>query len=476
MIVSNIKIRKITRIALLLSDIISVLMPAFLIYTFSDNLDGHANLRIKTIVGVVFFAISILVCSQTLYEQYSVRRSFYDEIKELSQIFIFNGLTSLAALFVFELSTEKSKHIYFLVAVFGILPLLRQFTRVVLNFFGLWKLHCIILSPQSEFKYVKAAIESQFNLGMTARRSSLETWMLTRLIRDAETSNSNNLADIKKEIHNYHSKIGDPHIVVFAHRKNALFIPKIIELIMFCDLPHSLISDVGGASLLGMRISHLFRWELLLITPQNNIGRISYRFIKRSTDLFLSIILILFLSIPMLIVYLIIKIDGGPGLFLHERVGTGGTKFKCLKFRTMQKNSDEILEKYFKDYPNSINEWNKHHKLKNDPRVTRFGKFLRRSSLDELPQLFNVLIGNMSLVGPRPIIQDEVSKYGKNIEMYYKVRPGMTGLWQISGRSNTSYDFRVSMDIWYIKNWSIWYDAGIILKTVAVVVSKVGAR
>lgn len=141
----------------------------------------------------------------------------------------------------------------------------------------------------------------------------------------------------------------------------------------------------------------------------------------------------------------------------------------------MQINSDLLLKNYINDNAVAAKEWRETRKITNDPRVTWIGGYLRKTSLDELPQLFNVILGEMSLVGPRPIVQEEIEKYSQDIDMYYKVRPGITGLWQISGRSKISYEYRVALDMWYIKNWSLLYDFGILLKTVRIVLSKNGA-
>jgi Undecaprenyl-phosphate galactose phosphotransferase WbaP len=472
---NNSKIKKISRIFIIVSDVLAVTLPASLIYTFSDiNYNTH-HFRTMTLIGILAFVASILFWSQTLYEQYTVRRSFYDEFKELLQIYLFNGLAALSALFIFDLSTEREKHIIFLTSVFILMPLLRYSVRFLLDKINLWRIDSLIFCPHSEFQYAKAAIESQFNLGMHIRHSRLENRLVIKLINEIEFTEGDKYGLIQKKIIEFHKKIGSPHIIVFSHRKNANYVPKIIELITLCGLPYSIIPDIGGASLLGMRVSHFFRWELLLITPQNNLDRISYRLLKRILDIILSSIFILIMSIPMLIIYLIVRRDGGPGIFAHKRLGFRGEKFQCYKFRSMKVDSERLLAELLRNEPHVEKEWKENHKLANDPRTTRIGKFLRETSLDELPQLFNVLIGNMSLVGPRPIVESEVPKYSKSIELYYKVRPGLTGLWQISGRSNTSYDYRVSLDIWYIKNWSVWYDIGILIKTIGIVLMKKGA-
>ncbi|RVS29652.1 UDP-phosphate galactose phosphotransferase, partial [Klebsiella pneumoniae] len=170
-----------------------------------------------------------------------------------------------------------------------------------------------------------------------------------------------------------------------------------------------------------------------------------------------------------------VKKDGGPAIYGHERIGKGGRPFKCLKFRSMVINSKEVLEELLICDPKARQEWNATFKLKNDPRITKIGAFLRRTSLDELPQLFNVLKGDMSLVGPRPIITAELERYNDEVDYYLLSKPGMTGLWQVSGRSDVDYETRVYLDAWYVKNWSMWNDIAILFKTISVVLRKDGA-
>ncbi|MBD8955249.1 MAG: undecaprenyl-phosphate galactose phosphotransferase WbaP, partial [Streptococcus lutetiensis] len=160
-----------------------------------------------------------------------------------------------------------------------------------------------------------------------------------------------------------------------------------------------------------------------------------------------------------------------------KRVGQGGKEFPCYKFRSMVPNAQEALEVYLKENPAAREEWERDFKLKDDPRVTRIGKFLRKTSLDELPQLWNVLVGDMSLVGPRPIVRDEIVKYGDYINDFYLVPPGITGVWQVSGRSDiTDFEEVVALDMKYIQNWSISEDIKIIAKTFGVVLKREGSR
>jgi Undecaprenyl-phosphate galactose phosphotransferase WbaP len=182
-------------------------------------------------------------------------------------------------------------------------------------------------------------------------------------------------------------------------------------------------------------------------------------------------------SLPVLAALaLAIKLETrGPVFFRHTRVGRKNRTFLLWKFRSMVVNADSLLHDYLDKHPELLDEWERTHKLKQDPRVTRVGRFLRRSSLDELPQLWNVLKGDMSLVGPRPVVEAEKAKYGPAIALYLLVPPGLTGLWQISGRNDTTYRTRVELDTRYICNWSLGLDLLVLLKTVRVVIVGKGA-
>jgi Undecaprenyl-phosphate galactose phosphotransferase WbaP len=187
--------------------------------------------------------------------------------------------------------------------------------------------------------------------------------------------------------------------------------------------------------------------------------------------------LIAILTLPVTaVIALAILIDSrGPVLFGHTRIGRGRRTFRVWKFRTMVVNGDEVLRHHFADNPAAALEWELTHKLKNDPRITRVGRLLRRTSLDELPQLWNVLRGDMSVVGPRPIVEAEIPKYGPAFRLYAQVAPGLTGLWQVSGRNDTSYDRRVELDTEYIRRWTAMLDFKLVLRTVRVVLAGTGA-
>lgn len=184
------------------------------------------------------------------------------------------------------------------------------------------------------------------------------------------------------------------------------------------------------------------------------------------------------LGLPVLLVLaLLVKLTSpGPVLYSARRLGRGGRPIRVWKFRTMYLDAENRLEELLENNPVLKREWERNFKLSDDPRITKLGKFLRRTSLDELPQLFNVLNGTMSLIGPRPIVEAEIRYYGNTYEFRKRVKPGLTGLWQVSGRSQTSYRRRVMLDAYYVMNWSIWLDYYIFFKTVWMVLSREGAR
>ena len=197
---------------------------------------------------------------------------------------------------------------------------------------------------------------------------------------------------------------------------------------------------------------------------------------KRAFDVVVAGLLLLFILPVFGILYFVIRLDGGPFLFRHERVGASGRVFRCLKFRTMVPDSEGVLASFLRDNPAAAVEWRESHKLRQDPRVTWIGRILRSTSLDEVPQLLNVIRNEMSLVGPRPITACETRRYGPYLHYYQAALPGITGLWQVSGRSSTSYERRVELDVRYVSQWSMRTDFSILLRTVPAVVLRRGAH
>jgi exopolysaccharide production protein ExoY len=196
---------------------------------------------------------------------------------------------------------------------------------------------------------------------------------------------------------------------------------------------------------------------------------------KRVFDLCVSLFAVVLVA-PLLILLslLILFLDGGPVFIRHMRIGQGGSKFACFKFRSMVLNGDEVLRSYLASNPDALEEWTLTRKLTFDPRVTQLGRILRKTSLDELPQIFNIIMGDMSFVGPRPIVEEEIYRYGSAFREYSRARPGLTGRWQVSGRNDTGYDQRVALDQDYVTNWSFARDIVILMLTVPAVIKAKG--
>jgi Undecaprenyl-phosphate galactose phosphotransferase WbaP len=219
--------------------------------------------------------------------------------------------------------------------------------------------------------------------------------------------------------------------------------------------------DMGG--ILGLEV----RQRLLMPGP---------RLAKLLIDLTCTLIGGLLLLPLIALIACLIKLDSpGPVFYGQTRIGQNGRPFKAWKFRSMVRDAEQNLNEYLARHPELKEKWEKDQKLQNDPRITRIGRFLRQTSLDELPQLWNILRGEMSLVGPRPIVEDEVWRYGDKFDIFTKVTPGLTGLWQVSGRNNLPYEERVNLDAYYVRNWSVWLDIYILIRTIWVVVSGEGA-
>ena len=241
-------------------------------------------------------------------------------------------------------------------------------------------------------------------------------------------------------------------------------------------VPFAIAPEPHAFPAFGWQATRFFTHDVVMLTVQDGVSRHVSQVLKTVIDVTAAAILLILASPIFLLVALMNIGSDGPIFFAHRRIGTGGKPFYCLKFRTMVVHGDQILKEALERDPALAAEWHATQKLKNDPRVTTIGKFLRKTSLDELPQLINVLLRQMSLVGPRPIVESEVRFYGEDIAHYYNTRPGVTGLWQVSGRSNTSYTRRVQLDVWYVNNWTVWLDIAVLLKTLPAVLGRTGAH
>ena len=206
----------------------------------------------------------------------------------------------------------------------------------------------------------------------------------------------------------------------------------------------------------------------------NGINRKAYLLLKRVFDVLFSMVALVLLAVPMALITILIKIESpGPAIFVHNRYGKNGRPLPLLKFRSMHMNAEQMIDLFT---PEQKEEWEQNFKLENDPRITRIGSFLRRTSLDELPQFINILKGDLSVVGPRPIVEDELARYGSEKDKFLSVTPGLTGYWQAYARSTCTYEQRMEMELYYVDHASFWWDIKIMLATVVTVLSRRGAK
>lgn len=270
-------------------------------------------------------------------------------------------------------------------------------------------------------------------------------------------------------------QLGNPHIVLALEQGGIDAYQEMVLQLGRRNQHMQVVPSLRGLPLYGMEASHFFAHEVLLLTVRNNLARRLPQFVKRCFDLFVALAIII-VGFPFLaVIALKVLGTGRPIFYGHKRVGQDGKTFKCYKFRTMAPDADKLLAELLATSEEARVEWARDFKLKNDPRITSIGHFLRKTSLDELPQLWNVLVGEMSLVGPRPVVTAELERYGNQVDYYLEAKPGVTGLWQISGRNDVSYETRVYLDAWYVKNWSLFNDIVILFRTVKVIFRREGA-
>lgn len=267
-------------------------------------------------------------------------------------------------------------------------------------------------------------------------------------------------------------RTGVQNILVLAPRMDKRRLYSLIDEIFPLVKNISFVPETEELPVSNMEMHRLYSENLVVISVKNNLSCWYNQFFKGAFDLSVATLGTIAISPFLLGIAIAIKVSSpGPAIYAHRRIGRNGAHFNCYKFRSMVSDSDKRLKEFLEANPEAAKEWEESHKLKHDPRVTKIGALLRKTSLDELPQLFNVIRGQMSLVGPRPIVDEEIIKYDVFFSDYTLVRPGMTGLWQTSGRSDTSYSRRVRLDAWYVRNWNIWLDISLLVKTVRVVLS-----
>lgn len=410
-----------------------------------------------------------LVLLLTRYQHYSDRRPLWDELGDFLRLV---GVLSLMDMALIAMTRWNASRLWWLVSwilVLLMLVVMRFVTRQILKKFSLWYRPTVIIGIGANAEEAALALNSQPELGFQVQG------FVDAGGQGGQESSMTYPRLPAHQMGQFATQSGIQWVIALEHAQSDQRELWLRQLAQWGAPDISVIPAMRGVPLHGTDMSHFFSHEVALLRMRNNLRRWPARLTKRLFDTFAALFLLLVLSPLMLVVALVIRKDGGPALFAHPRIGKKGAVFHCYKFRTMVVDAEKQLEQLLQQRPELRKQWQEEHKLRTDPRISHIGRFLRRTSLDELPQLINVIRGEMSLVGPRPVVRSELSRYGDQVGYYLMVRPGMTGLWQVSGRNDVDYDTRVYLDTWYVKNWSLWHDLVILFKTISVVLSRDGA-
>lgn len=354
-----------------------------------------------------------------------------------------------------------------------IFPVSRYFFKKYLHQLGLWQDNVIILGAGETGKLVAKSLKRHMGIGLKPLCFlDDDPKKINKIIEGIPVKG--NIQQLPSVIKNFKNNKAINSVIVAIPGASKELLNKIVSFAEEHIKNIYIVPDLFGLRILKM--DRLALDEVPVLKLYNAFQNPANVFIKRAMDLVLSTLALILLSPLFLLIAIAIKLDDpkGPVFFKQWRIGKNGKKFRILKFRTMFKDAEERLLELLKKDPKLREEFEKYKKLKNDPRITRIGKILRKYSLDELPQLINVLLGQMSLVGPRPLIEYEMKSVREPYELL-KISPGLTGYWQISGRSDVDFETRIRMELFYVRNWSIWLDIYILIETIPAVLKTKGA-
>jgi Undecaprenyl-phosphate galactose phosphotransferase WbaP len=416
------------------------------------------------LVPLIFFGVEGL---------YTRRRSQWNEVGYLIKAVALSLIAMLAALALTQLSPLVSRTTILLTAMnlFVLLPVVRYWTKRALGTLGPWRKRILILGATDMAVLAMRGLAADTFLG----------YEVAGVLDDNPNKKGNclgackgrpvnilgNLSEAREQMERTDSR--DILIAMPSLREEKL-LALVHELQPYCDNIY-VVPQLWGLPMMNLQVDGFLRERVMMLKLSNNLAKPWNGWLKRGFDLLLGTTLALIAFPICVVVAILVKLESkGPALFVQERLGYQGRNFLCLKFRTMRVDGEEMLARYLKSNPQAMDEWQKYAKLRqDDPRLTRLGGFLRRWSLDELPQLFNVLNGEMSLVGPRPYLPHELVRIGIDLHTILSARPGMTGFWQVSGKNQLTLEDRVKLEAWYVRNWTPWFDCIVLAKTFRVV-------
>lgn len=419
---------------------------------------------------IVFPSIFLLFLN--VEHPYNRRSPFYKVIEKIFQATIYATIAIIIELYVGRLAASTSRLFVGLLWIFSFVYItcFRYFLKKILGKYDILQIPVLIIGAGKTAEILVRGISKDAGLGYkiigfledeSVRSEVLKKYPALGKFADAEK--------VIKETDVQRVFIAAPGM---EQEKLVSLIYKVQPLVKSMAIVPNLIGIPMG----GIEVESLFNERLMLLRVRNNLARPFNRFLKTVFDYVLTFFGTIAISPILLVIAIwIYKDSPGPVIFKHTRIGKDGKPFPCYKFRSMCVDAKEKLEELLANDPEARAEWERDFKLKNDPRITKSGAFLRKTSIDELPQIFNVLRGEMSLVGPRPIIQEELERYSEYASDYLMVKPGITGMWQVSGRNDIDYEERVMLDSWYVRNWSVWLDIMLLWRTFDVVIRRKGA-
>jgi Undecaprenyl-phosphate galactose phosphotransferase WbaP len=404
---------------------------------------------------------------------YTNNLPFWDEARRLVKAITLSSLIVMAIVTIGNLNIRFSRIVLLGLWFFSIFifPIFRLWGKKCLYKLGIWRERVLILGAGNAGRLVAEGISREKHMG----------YEVIGFLDDDENKKGTYVASKKVfgKVKHLPKFVNDLEIKTVILAMPSLPPEKISAMTAWIQgyaINTIVIPDIKGIALLNTNLLHLFYEEIFLMNITNNLKSPINKTIKRIFDLSLSFLLLPILLPFIGIIGILIKIETpGPAIYAHQRIGKNGKPFLCYKFRTMYKDSEEVLKEILQSNEDMRKEWEENWKLKDDPRITKIGRFLRKTSLDELPQIFNVLKGEMSLIGPRPYLLREKKDVGDSLPIITSTNPGLTGLWQVSGRSNIGYKYRIKLDTWYVMNWSLWLDIAILFRTIRVVVRGEGA-
>jgi Undecaprenyl-phosphate galactose phosphotransferase WbaP len=408
------------------------------------------------------------------------RTTFWEDVRETWRFVGLLALTHFAVNFFAQVGYTRTLTLLSWLLVALLLPVGRLLVREALIRVGGWQLPAIVVGNGEAAREVVRALAHERHMGIAVR--GVTPFLLAREEpeppRNAGAGNSSRAAVMSRYVAAAARQRGCATVVLALEPQMRGEAAALVNRLHAQQFEVFVVPTLSGLPVHGLQTQHFLSDDLLIMRLQHQLLSPSSRRLKRAMDLVLAATALLLLA-PLLawVAWRIHREDGGPVLFSQTRVGAGGRDFRMVKFRSMAQDAEAQLERWKTEQPDLYARYVANNfKLPDDPRLLRLGAWIRRSSVDELPQLWNVLCGDMSLVGPRPLLRRELPDYpADTLHLYARVRPGITGLWQVSGRSRTSFERRAALDSWYVRNWSLWIDWVVLLKTVHVVLTGRGA-